>query len=117
MSKFELMELLGNNGLECQHYAILKDVKDIAFPYVAGSCKIWYFEVKKDVVDLRAVMHSYLRCLLSASEHARPVPHFASSKDYGQSLDPAFQPKTSRRRRFVEAAFPAFLNVTDIWTP
>ena len=102
MSKFELMQLLQDDGWRLQHYASRKDLGDLAADYVAGSRKIWFFKVKDNVVELKAVMDAYLRCLATAGLHGRPVPHSATAEEYEFIMDPTFQPKKKRRKKFVE---------------
>ena len=110
MTKFELMTLLEHDGWCCQHYSSFRAVKDVAVPYVGGGRKIWFFKLKKDIVDLGEVTGSYLRCLLAWSVHQQPVPHFGTVNDYELITNPLFQPKSStRRRRFVDVVVPALL--------
>ena len=47
-------------------------------------------------------MDAYLRCLATAGEHGRPVPHFAKAGEYELIMDPTFQPKKKRRKKVVE---------------
>ena len=101
MSKFELMPLLQDDGWRFQHYASRKDLGDLAADYVAGSRKIWVFKVKDNAVQLKAVMDAYLRCLATAGEHGRLVPHFAKAGEYEFIMDPTFQPKKKRRKKVV----------------
>ena len=107
MSKLELMTVLENDGWSFQQYKSKKDVGDLAAPYVAGSRKIWLFKVKDNVVELKVVMAAYLLCLATADEHGRPVPHFATANEYQLIMDPTFQPKKRRRKKFVEVPMQA----------
>ena len=107
MSKFELMQLLQDYGWRFQHYASRKDLGDLAADYVAGSRKIWVFKVQDNAVQLKAVMDAYLRCLATAGEHGRPVPHFATAEEYEFIMDPTFQPKKQMRKKFVELPMQA----------
>ena len=116
MSKFELMQLLQDDGWRFQHYASRKDLGDLAADYVARSRMIWFFKVKENVVELKAVMDAYLRCLATAGEHGRPVPRSAKAEEYEFLMDPTFQPKKKRRKKFVEFPMQACLllqNVND----
>lgn len=79
--KYELLWLLENAGWRMQVASSGKGLD----PFLHGQSQalVWYIKTGKDVTSIPL---SYLRLLLTAADHGKPVPHLCNPGRYNQLL-------------------------------
>ena len=97
MTKFELLRSMELAGFVLFIVTSKKEMKKIkADPYVHGeSPKRWY---ARPTLSLANLCVPYLKVLLLAGDHLKPVKHVGKVGDYRAILDPGYAAKAIQRR-------------------